>query len=207
MCGRYTLRCSDEDALIRGLPFDAFSDIRIEFRPRYNIGPGQRSPIIYLVDGEPVLADAQWGITRTRGGIVVNARSESARTSKAFEEAFRMGRCVVPADGFYEWRREEDVNQPYLFESEDGALFLIAALREEGRYAILTRDASEEVRPIHDRMPVLLTKTDVVKWLEDGSIGDGLPLTRRPVSSRVNRIENDDASCVEAPEQGSFDFE
>ena len=207
MCGRYTLRCPDEDALIRGLPFEAFSEVRIEFRPRYNIGPGQRSPIIYLVDGEPVLADAQWGIARTGGGIAVNARSESARTSKAFERAFRVGRCVVPADGFYEWRREGGVNQPYLFEGDDGALFLMAALCEQGRYAILTRDASEDVREIHDRMPVLLARADVVKWLEDGSIGDGIPLAKRPVSRRVNRIGNDDPSCVEAPKQESFEFE
>ena len=99
------------------------------------------------------------------------------------------------------------MNQPYLFERDDGALFLMAALCEQGRYAILTRDASEDVREIHDRMPVLLARADVVKWLEGGSIGDGIPLAKRPVSRRVNRIENDDPSCVEAPKQESFEFE
>ncbi|MBW1755003.1 MAG: SOS response-associated peptidase family protein, partial [Deltaproteobacteria bacterium] len=88
MCGRYTLACPDEETLIRGLPFDAFSETRIQFRPRYNIAPGQRSPVVYLQSGRPVLADALWGMTRSGGGLAINARSETAERTALFRDAF-----------------------------------------------------------------------------------------------------------------------
>ena len=67
MCGRYTLACPDEESLIRALPFDAFSETRIQFRPRYNIAPGQQSPVVYLRSGKPILVDALWGVARAEG--------------------------------------------------------------------------------------------------------------------------------------------
>ncbi len=99
MCGRYTLTCPDTDALIRGLPFDELSETRIELRPRYNIAPGQPNPVVYLRDRTPVLAEAEWGFARAAGGIAINARSETASRTAMFREAFRKGRCLVPAAG------------------------------------------------------------------------------------------------------------
>ena len=124
MCGRYTLTCPDRDALIQGLPFAEFSETRIELRARYNIAPGQRSPVVYVGVGGPTLADAQWGFERPTGGIVINARSETVARTAMFREAFREGRCLVPADGFFEWRREGRLNQPYLFRKARGDLFV-----------------------------------------------------------------------------------
>ena len=207
MCGRYTLTCPDEAALIRSLPFDAFSDTRIEFRPRYNIAPGQRSPVVWLEGSEPVLGDAQWGFARASGGITINARSETAARTAMFRDAFREGRCLVPADGFYEWRREGRVNQPYLFRKEDGALFVMAGLCENGRYVVLTQNSKGQVAEIHDRMPVLLEPEDARRWLADGELGEAPELVRTAVSPRVNRVENDDPDCVEPITQGSFDFD
>ena len=106
MCGRYTLACPDEEALLRGLPFDEFSETRIQFRPRYNVAPGQRNPVVYLSDDGAVLTDAFWGLERHGGGIAINARAETADRAQMFRDAFRDGRCLVPADGFFEWRRE-----------------------------------------------------------------------------------------------------
>ncbi len=206
MCGRYTLTCPDQNALVRALPFDEFSETRIEFRPRYNVAPGQRSPIVYLGRTGPLLVDAEWGFARRGGGLSINARSETASQTAMFRDAFRDGRCLVPADGFYEWRREGRVNQPYLFRQQQGELFLMAGLVDEGRYVVLTRDAEGEVAEIHDRMPVLLSAEAAHQWLSDGKLDAPPKLERRKVSSRVNRIENDDRECVAPDEQESFEF-
>ena len=206
MCGRYTLACPDEEALIRGLPFDAFSETRIEFRPRYNVAPGQRSPVVFMEADGPVLVDARWGFERAGRGLAINARSETAERTSLFRDAFRDGRCLVPADGFFEWRREGRINQPYLFRKERGGLFLMAGLCEEGRYVVLTRDAEGEVAEIHERMPVLLESDEAHRWLARGELGKAPAVSRMAVSPRVNRIENDDPSCVEPVPQKSFDF-
>lgn len=206
MCGRYTLTCPDEEALLRALPFDEFSETRIRFRPRYNVAPGQDNPVVYLSDEGAVLTDALWGLERRDGGLVINARAETVDRTRMFRDAFREGRCVVPADGFFEWRREGRVNQPYLFRQTDGGVFLMAGLWENGRYVVLTRDSEGEAREIHDRMPVLLEPEGARRWLRQGDLGKGPRLTRTRVSPRVNRVENDDPDCIAPVPQGSFDF-
>lgn len=207
MCGRYTLACPDADSLIRGLPFDAFSETRIEFRPRYNVAPGQRSPVVYLRSGKPVLADALWGVTRSGGGLAINARSETAASTALFRDAFVDGRCLVPADGFLEWRKEGRINQPYLFRRTDGNLFVMAGLWQDGRYVVLTRDSEGAVAEIHDRMPVLLEGADAQQWLSNGTLANPPKLTRTAVSPRINRTENDDPSCLAPVPQSTFSFD
>lgn len=207
MCGRYTLACPDEESLIRGLPFDEFSETRIEFRPRYNIAPGQRCPVVYLEGARAVLVDALWGFARSGGGMLINARSETAEQTAKFRDAFRIGRCVVPADGFFEWRKEGRVNQPYLFCRDDGSLLLMAGLWEGGRYVILTEDSQGEVVNIHDRMPVLLSREHAQQWLDHGEIQSDTALGRTAVSPRINRTENDDPSCLTEAAQSAFGFD
>ncbi len=206
MCGRYTLTCSDHAEMLRALRFDEFSETRIELRPRYNIAPGQRNPIVFLGEEGPVLDQAEWGFRRRGGGLAINARSETARRTAMFTDAFGRGRCLVPADGFFEWRREGSVNQPYLFRKLRGELFVMAGLREKGRYVVLTRGSIGEVAEIHDRMPVLLEPEDALRWLEEGSIGEPPALQGTPVSTRVNRIDNDDPECLQEVKQESFGF-
>lgn len=207
MCGRFTLTSVDEESLIGGLPFDAFSEVRIHFRPRYNIAPGQRSPIVYLDDGEPVLVDAAWGLDRPGRGLVINARSETADRTSLFRQAFREGRCLVPADGFFEWRREGAVNQPYLFRPADGGLLLMAGLRQAGRFVVLTEASRGAVAEIHDRMPVLLRSEHAHDWLGEGELVSDPRLIGTAVSPRVNRIENDDRECLSPLAQSSFEFD
>jgi putative SOS response-associated peptidase YedK len=163
--------------------------------------------VVYLSDDGAVLADALWGLERHGGGIVINARAETAERTRMFRDAFRDGRCLVPADGFFEWRREGRVNQPYLFRRKDGGLFLMAGLRQADRYVILTRDAEGEVIDIHDRMPVVLEPEEALHWLRQGDMGEGPALTRTRVSPRVNRIEHDDPDCVAPVSQQSFNFD
>ncbi|MEM7434524.1 MAG: SOS response-associated peptidase [Myxococcota bacterium] len=207
MCGRYTLACANDDALLDGLPYDAFSETRIQFRPRYNIGPGQRSPVLFLTEGDPALADMQWGFAREGGGMLINARSEGASRSARFSDAFRRGRCLVPADGFYEWRTEGGIKQPYLFRPSEGGLLLMAGLLEGDRFVVLTTRADDTVSEIHDRMPVQLTREAARDWLADGRIGPGSALRRSQVSTRVNRADHDDPDCVAPPAQASFLFD
>ena len=207
MCGRYTLTCPDQETLIRSLPFDEFSETRIRFRPRYNIAPGQSSPVVRLGDDGPVIADAQWGFTRRGGATVINARSERAAHAPLFRDAFRNGRCLVPADGFFEWRKEGRTNQPYLFRRPDGSLLLMAGLWQNGCYVVLTCDAQGQVADIHDRMPVVLGAAAAHQWLDAGKLAPSGELRRIPVSPRVNRTENDDPACLEPIAQSSFDFD
>ena len=207
MCGRYTLTCPDQDALIARLPFDAFSETRIEFRPRYNIAPGQRSPVVHLSGGKLVLADGYWGFERATGGLSINARSETAERTDLFRDAHRNGRCLVPADGFLEWRREGRVKQPYLFRTHDGSLFSMAGLWKEGRFVVLTRDSDGEVEDIHDRMPVILSGDGALQWLSEGELSEPPELIRTAVSTRINRIENDDPGCIEPLAQAAFEFD
>ena len=207
MCGRYTLACPDEEALKRGLPFDGFSETRIQFRPRYNIAPGQQNPIVYLVDGEPVLVDARWGLPRKGGGAQINARSETAERSRRFRDAFREGRCLVPADGFFEWRTEGGARQPYLFRPAEGGLLLMAGLVEDDGYVVLTEESDAQVADIHDRMPVQLDPDAAVRWLGEGELGARRPLERTPVSRHVNRIDHDDPECIAPTPQAPLPFD
>lgn len=207
MCGRYTLACPDEEALVRALPFDAFSETRIQFRPRYNIAPGQRSPVVYLQGGRPVLEDALWGVTRAGGGLAINARSETADRSTLFREAFREGRCLVPADGFLEWRKEGRVNQPYLFRRTDGSVFVMAGLWQDGRYVVLTQDSAGVVADIHDRMPVLLAGDDAHQWLTQGTLAAPPNLRRTALSPQINQSQNDNPACLTPLPQTTFNFD
>jgi len=206
MCGRYTLACSDEEALLLGLPFDEFSETRVEFRPRYNVAPGQRSPLVHLDGGKPVLVDALWGLPRSGGGLVINARSETAERTAMFRDAFREGRCLVPADGFLEWRKQGGVHQPHLFRLPDGEIFVMAGLWRDGRYVVLTRRSEGAAAELHDRMPVILRDDDARHWLVEGQLAEPPTLTGTAVSRRINRIENDDPTCIEPVAQSEFDF-
>ena len=124
-----------------------------------------------------------------------------------FRDAFVDGRCLVPADGFLEWRKEGRVNQPYLFRRTDGELFVMAGLWQDGRYVVLTRDSEGAVADIHDRMPVLLEGADAQQWLTQGTLADPPNLTRTAVSPRINRTENDDPSCLAPVPQSTFNFD
>ncbi len=146
--------------------------------------------------------------------------SETAAEKPAFREPLRRRRCLIPADGFYEWKRNGRQKQPYNIEMADDALFAFAGLWDwwkdrEGRViescTILTTEANALLRDIHSRMPVILKPDDYARWLDPGvtdpaRVTDLLkPFDARlmrcyPVSDRVNRVENDDENCSrEAP--------
>ena len=225
MCGRFTQRMSWQElhALMNliGAP--------LNLRPRYNVAPSQDVPVARAVEGGRGLAMLRWGLIPAWakdpaiGHKLINARSETAAQKQSFRSAFRRRRCLIPADGFYEWLREGKTRQPWLFGLRDGAPIAFAGLWERwtvpdgaaltGSLAerspgdtvetctILTTAANEAVAPVHGRMPVILPPDAWDAWLA----GEDVPLapypadamTVHPVSTHVNRPANDDPRCVE----------
>lgn len=219
MCGRYTL-ATGLDELIE--VFDV-PDAAFPHEPRYNIAPTQQAPVVARDRRGRRMGLMRWGLIPfwaedpAIGNRQINARSESAARKPAFREAFRRRRCLVPADGFYEWARSEGPKRPYWIHPGHGGLMAFAGLWDRWRnaqgtpihsFTILTRPANDRVRSIHDRMPVIVPPSTWERWLDrdldtSGAVRllDGMEapdLVAREVSTWVNKPEHDDPSCVEA---------
>lgn len=192
------------------------------YRPRYNIAPSTVHPVLRAQGGRRELVPATWGFVGrfARGGaapsLLANARAESARTKPTFRGAFAAHRCVVPADGFYEWTGPKGARRPTWFHPAGGGLLRLAGLYQPAkdpdtgeidRFTILTTEASADVAPVHDRMPVLLEPGDVDLWLGDGADAERAEALLRPaprgflaaraVSPRVNTVGHDDPSLLQ----------
>jgi putative SOS response-associated peptidase YedK len=216
MCGRYAL-VSGAEELVEAfdVPPPGF-----ELVARYNIAPGQDVPVVAEDRRGRRMGLLRWGLVPgwkdQPGSGLVNARSETVRTTPSFRDAFSRRRCLVPADGFYEWRREGDRKVPHWFHPRDGSVVSFAGIWErwsrpdaEPRhtFAILTTDANEDVVPIHDRMPVVVAPEHRALWLSRASDSDDLAGILRPaprgtfgsheVSTRVNRADEDDPGLIE----------
>jgi len=228
MCGRYKL--SRRKQIIEER-FDVPPGEAEEWAPRYNIAPTQSVPVIRQHPKEPrrVMNLMRWGLVPAWAKDLsdsarrINARSETAATLPAFREAFQHRRCLVPADGFYEWQRAKGSKQPYCFEVNGGELFAFAGLWERWKepsgawlksFSILTTTPNAVTSGVHDRMPVILDRADYDLWLDPGMTKAGelvgmlrpLPaelMRSYPVSSRVNHVANDDEACAVAVEAGA----
>jgi len=231
MCGRY--RLSRRKQFVEDY-FDVSSDIE-DWNPRYNIAPTQHVPVIRQHPKEPRrdLSLLRWGLIpswakdSSAAASMINARSERATVLPAFRESLRLRRCLIPADGFYEWERTAAGKQPYCFDVNDGELFAFAGLWDRWRapdgqwirsFSILTTTPNAVTSPIHDRMPVVLAREDYDLWLDPGMTDvqiisellkpcDASRMRCHPVSNRVNQVQNDDAECagpirMESPPQG-----
>lgn len=220
MCGRY--RLSRRKQVVEE-HFDAVSGEE-DWSPRYNVAPTQPVPVIRQDPKEPArtLSQLRWGLipswSKDASGAarMINARSETALTLPAFRDAMKLRRCLVPADGFYEWKRSGKVKQPYCFEVHNGKLFAFAGIWElwkdpGGKWietcSILTTNANAVTSAVHDRMPVILDPADYDLWLDPGmkdakGVADLLKpfdanvMRTYPVSSRINHASNDDEECA-----------
>ncbi|WP_373049262.1 SOS response-associated peptidase [Vulgatibacter sp.] len=215
MCGRFTLAV---DAAELEAAFALASQVRLE--PRYNIAPTQPVPAVRLGPGGRELAELRWGLIprwaddSKIGHRLINARAESVAEKPAFRDAFRHRRCVVPATGFYEWRKEGKRKLPYLVRRRDGAVFGIAGLWERWRgptgpvesCTLLTRPAAGPVAQLHDRMPVALRPDELGPWLDPAADPDGASLALPfdtdaweavPVNPAVNDPKHEGADCIE----------
>lgn len=220
MCGRFTLTLPDGRALAAQLGAVLGDDVLALYRPRYNIAPGTQHPVLIQRGGRLELTMATWGfVPRWQRGKPkvrpINARSETARASKMFAGAAESRRCLVPADGFFEWTGPKNAKKPLWFHAPGPKpLLLFAGLEEsyhltedqkERTFTILTTPANELVRPVHDRMPAVLTVEEADRWFYGDDPWDLLrptpsgALTRTEVSTRVNSVANDDPSCLLPP--------
>ncbi|HWO72871.1 MAG TPA: SOS response-associated peptidase [Dehalococcoidia bacterium] len=226
MCGRFTLTYRERERLAEELGVPVEQLPHAEYRPRYNIAPTDSHWIVRLRLEDREILPAKWGLVNSwakdasRAARQINARAETLATSPAFREAFFKRRCIVPADGFFEWVGAGAHRQPLWFHRPDGGLLLFAGLYESWRpepdrwqrtFTIVTTRPNNLVLPIHDRMPVILDDTVADHWLdprqEDAEAlqrllvpaPDSL-LVATPVSQRVNSVKNDDQACLEPVE-------
>jgi putative SOS response-associated peptidase YedK len=191
--------------------------------PRCNVAPSQPVPVIRQNPKEPVreMSSMRWGLIpswakdSSVAASMINARSETAATKPAFRDALKSRRCLIPADGFYEWSRAGKIKQPYCFEVNEGESFAFAGLWDRWKdasgnwvrtYSILTTTPNAVTSAVHDRKPVILDPDGYDVWLDPGmkdvgAMSDLLkPFDARlmrcyPVSSRVNNATNDDEEC------------
>lgn len=220
MCGRFTLTRQEAEELAAelGVPIDSLPN----YRPRYNIAPTDDHWIVRTKYEDRELLPAKWGLVNSwakdakRAAAQINARAETLATRGAFKEAFAKRRCVVPADGFFEWAGPKTARQPVWFHKPDKGLILFAGLYEYWKraeddflrsFTIVTTDANTTVEPIHDRMPVILSDEAADAWMLAGTKADdalellvpapdGL-LVATHVSPRANSVKNDDAGVLE----------
>ena len=219
MCGRFTLFEPDK-ILAREFGVSDFPPRS----PRYNIAPSQP---VAAVRAAPAgtgreLALLRWGLIPSWskdpaiGNRLINARAETAREKPSFRNAFRRHRCLIPANGFYEWQRRERGKQPYFVRMRDERLFAFAGLWDRWETpgkdvietcTILTTTANAILAPIHDRMPVILPAGEYDRWLDPslkdpGSLAPLLvpfppeEMLAFPVSPRVNAPSTDDEGCI-----------
>jgi putative SOS response-associated peptidase YedK len=226
VCGRFTSTASADD-LARAFDVDG---VRTDPLPvRYNVAPTQPVYAVALRRGRRTLGHFRWGLVprwatdTTVGGHFINARAETVASKAAFKDALAHRRCLIPADGFYEWQQRADGGNagklPYLFTAADGRPMAFAGLWEVWRdpkdrgartlqtCVIITSPANDVVAPVHGRMPVILAPEDWEIWLnptsEAGTVMDLLTrppasrLTAYPVSSLVNSVANDGPQLAE----------
>jgi putative SOS response-associated peptidase YedK len=221
MCGRYTL--TDPDPRLLRFRFGLTESAEIEPKPRYNVAPTDPVLAVRLNDaGEREPGVLRWGLIphfadpETFDRLLINARAETVAEASAFRDAFLTHRCLILADGFYEWRAEETGKKPVWITRPDREPFAFAGLwaaakRPDGSRihscAIVTCEPGEVVAPIHDRMPVMLAREDEARWLDPaaraGELQDLLAPTDdlivTEVSDAVNDVRQDGPALIEPP--------
>jgi putative SOS response-associated peptidase YedK len=215
MCGRFTLTYRRAELLAAelGVPIESL----IDYRPRYNIAPTDSHWIVRTRYEDREILPARWGLInfwmkdRKQAFKNINARAETVRKLPSFRTAFAERRCVVPADGFFEWTGPKESRQPIWFHRGDGGLILFAGLYDSWRpsptekertFTIVTTTPNALLEPIHNRMPVVLEEDEIDDWLYARQSPDSLMellrparedlLVATPVSVRVNSVKNDD---------------
>lgn len=207
MCGRFTL-ATPQDELVEVFDVPPLDAVLV---PRYNVAPGQDVLVVAQDRRGRRMGMLRWGLASRDGGERssrhVNARAETVARTPAFRAAFRSRRCLVPADGFYEWRRSAGGKVPWLFRPAAGGVLALAAVWERGAFAVLTVDANADVAPVHHRMPVVVPPAGFAAWLDGDAPLDAAAALLRPlpagalrahqVSTRVNGVGEDDEGLVE----------
>jgi putative SOS response-associated peptidase YedK len=181
MCGRFTNKAKPEQIKRE---FKVGNKNSGSFEPRYNIAPTQMIDVVLEAERERILSQLKWGLVPSWskdpdiGNRMINARAETLQEKPSFREAFRKRRCIIPASGFYEWKKASaaSTKQPFYFYLNEKDVFGFAGLYEEWldkqtgelleTCTIITTEANEKLKPVHDRMPVILHSKDYDEWLD-----------------------------------------
>lgn len=217
MCGRFVI--TSPPAAVR----EAFGYVeQPNFPPRYNVAPTQPIPVVIASQGARHFTLMRWGLIPSwvkdprKFTLLINARAETVLEKPAFRNAIRRRRCLVPADGYYEWQAVGGRKQPYFIHPADRKPIGFAAVaetwtgpngEEQDTVAIVTTAASEAMSGLHSRVPVTIAPQDFARWLDSGEVDveEAAALLRppldgafvwHPVSPRVNRVANDDAQLL-----------
>ncbi len=227
MCGRFTITEENQDEIARVLGIPVSELTEWSYTPRYNVAPMQPYWIVTADQEARHLQPATWGLVnwyetnRREGAKHINARAGSLATRRPYREAFAATRCVVPADGFFEWTAEGKQRFPTWFHRPDKQVFGFAGLFTSARlsgetqptttFTIITTTPNDLVALVHDRMPVILTDDAAIdEWLYPKQTPERLQALLQPapdaflaatsVSTRVNSVAHDDRACLdEAP--------
>lgn len=223
MCGRFTIT-SPPEALRALFGYEEHPN----FPPRYNIAPTQPIPIVRLMNAKRSFQLVRWGLVPSWSkempkSVLINARAETIDDKPSFRGGFRHRRCLVPADGFYEWQAQAGgPKQPFLIRRRDRQPFAMGAIWEDwltadgselDSAAIITTAANDTLKPVHQRMPLILDSEEWDTWLntEEISAKDARKLLKPapddlleavPVSPRVNRVSEDDPGLIEPVSPG-----
>jgi putative SOS response-associated peptidase YedK len=218
MCGRYAITSAPE--VIRALFGYAEQP---NFPPRHNIAPTQPIPVVRLVDGKKSFALMRWGLIPSwvkdprAFSLLINARGDNVLDKPAFRAAMRRRRCLIPADGFYEWKAEGERKRPHFVRAKKGGPLAFAGLwetwtgpngEEMDTACIITTEANRTLRPLHDRMPAVIAPEAFDLWLNcaeaEARVAAALIapspdalLEAYEVSTAVNRTANDSAALIE----------
>jgi putative SOS response-associated peptidase YedK len=206
MCGRYALHSNPEVvALLFGL-----SEVPA-YQPRYNIAP--TAQVLVVRDGGAAMVKwglvPRWAKDPSMGARMNNARAETVAEKPSFRDAYRERRCLIPANGFYEWKLEDGKKQPYYITPSGGALFAFAGLWEQWNdlqtCAVITTGANDKMAEVHERMPVIVSPGEYSSWLATGDIAlracPDSAIDIRRVSRAVNNARNDVPGLIE-PDDG-----
>ena len=211
MCGRFTLRTPLSVSIDE---FDLSLDQQLLVEPRYNIPPTVNVPVVRLADDKRTLSLMRWGLLPSwtkdpkSAPLLNNARAETVAEKPSFRSAFKSRRCLIPASGFFEWKKEGKLKQPYLFRRPDDRPIAFAGLWETWNdiesCTIITTEANALMAPIHDRMPVVLGQNDYAQWLDPTAIEltsllspcPAEELVCYPVDPVVNNARNQGPQCI-----------
>jgi putative SOS response-associated peptidase YedK len=217
MCGRFVI--TSPPAALRQMFGYAEQP---NFPPRHNVAPTQPIPVVIFENGARHFRLMRWGLVPAwvenarEFSLLINARAETVAEKPAFKNAMKRRRCLIPADGYYEWRATANRKRPYFIHRRDGVPIGLAGLAETwigpngeelDTVAIVTAPASADLAPLHNRVPVTIAHGDFDRWLDCGAHGveEVMALLKPPregefawheVSTRVNRVANDDAQLI-----------
>ena len=205
MCGRYVITrpVSKAADIVK-------TNIKVEDNNNYNAHPSQKLPIIKSYTNGRALENYEWGLVPSWAKLkknfrpLINARIETLIEKISFKKLIQTSRCVVIADGYYEWKKEGNKKTPYYFTKKNNSLMFFAAIHQNNQFCIVTQEASEEIKEIHHRKPIIMNEKQILNYLNIKNEGISLlKLIKSPelkyhkISKEVNNPTNNNASLIE----------